>query len=116
MPALRPGPCSGDRLGRPFAGHCLKTAFTISASEHYWVGMVIIASLALAAAAPAVPPERAEPQLVASVRQAQATVTILPAASIRFSELEATEPELFRDSAVRDSDGSQQPARLIEFQ
>ena len=75
--------------------------------------MVIAASLALATAL-AVSPQPAE-QAVAPMRQAQATVTILPAATIRFSELEQTDPERFRDTNVRDSDGSQ-PARLVEFE
>jgi len=78
--------------------------------------MVIVASLALATAALAVPLERVEPQAVAPERQARATVTILPAAALRFSEIERTRPEILRDTHVRAPDGSRQPAKLVEFE
>ncbi len=100
---------------RPAAGQWVKTAFTIGAAERYESGMVIVASLALATAALAVPLERVEPQAVAPERQAQATVTILAAAALRFSELEKTRPEMFRDTHIRTPGGSTQPARLVEF-
>ena len=101
---------------RPSAGRRVKTAFTICAAERYAFGMVIFASLALATAALAVPLERVEPQAVAPERQAKATVTILPAASLRFSELEQTRPEIFRETVIRGSDGSPQPVKLVEFE
>jgi hypothetical protein len=78
--------------------------------------MVIVTSLALATAALAVPLERVEPQAVAPERQAQATVIILPAASLRFSEIESEQPERLRETVIRSADGSTQRARLVEFQ
>lgn len=78
--------------------------------------MVIVASLALATAALAVPLERVEPQAVAPERQAQATVTILPAARLRFSEIERNQPHLLRETVIRAVDGSTQRAKLVEFQ
>ncbi len=78
--------------------------------------MVIFASLALATAALAVPLERVEPQAVAPERQAQATVTILPAARLRFSEIEREQPKLLRETVIRAADGSTQRAKLVEFQ
>ena len=78
--------------------------------------MVIVASLSLAVAALAVSPQPAEQQAVAPARQAQATVTIVSAATIRFAELERSQPELLRDTQVDDADGSTQPARLVEFE
>jgi hypothetical protein len=78
--------------------------------------MVIVASLALATAALAVPLERVEPQAVAPERQAQATVTILPAARLRFSEIEREQPRLMRETLIRAPDGSTQRAKLVEFQ
>jgi hypothetical protein len=78
--------------------------------------MVIVASLALATAALSVPLERVEPQAAAPVRQARATVTILSAAPLRFSEIERERPHLLRQSVVRSADGSVQVLKLVEFQ
>jgi hypothetical protein len=78
--------------------------------------MVIVTSLALATAALAVPLERVEPQAVAPERQAQVTVIILPAASLRFSEIESEQPERLRETVIRSADGSTQRALLVEFQ
>ncbi len=78
--------------------------------------MVLFASLALAAAALAAPLERVEPQAVAPVRQARATVTILPAARLRFSDIERHQPRLLRESVVRGGDGSVEVLKLVEFQ
>ena len=86
-------------------GQEVKTAFTKSEARRYESWMVLFASLALAAAALAVPLERVEPQAVAPVRQAQATVTILPAARLRFSDIERDQPRLLRESVVRGGDG-----------
>jgi hypothetical protein len=49
-------------------------------------------------------------------RQAIAMVRILPAAQIRFAEIEKNAPEMLRNSRIRTADGSNQPARLVEFQ
>ena len=78
--------------------------------------MVIFASLALAAAPLDVPYERAEPQAVAPERQARATVTIRPAASLRFADIERDRPQLLRDSRVRGADGALETLRLVEFE
>ena len=78
--------------------------------------MVIFASLALASAALAVPLERVEPQAVAPVRQARATVTILPAARLRFSDIEREQPKSLRESVARGADGSVETLKLVEFQ
>ena len=101
---------------RPFAGRRVKAVFTIWAAERYAGGMVIVTSLALATAALAVPLERVEPHAVAPERQAQVTVIILPAARLRFSEIEREQPMLLRETVIRAPDGSTQPAKLVEFQ
>ena len=85
-------------------------------ARRYALGMVIFASLALAAAALPVPLEQAEPQAAAPVRQAIATVTILRAEPLRFAEIERERPELLRDTVVRRPDGSVEQFRLVEFQ
>ena len=97
-------------------GTRVKTAFTIAASERYGFGMVIVASLALASATLAVPLERVEPQAAVPVRQARATVTILPAARLRFTEIEREQPKSLRQSVVRAADGSVEVLKLVEFQ
>ncbi|HEU4704326.1 MAG TPA: hypothetical protein VFS45_01255 [Sphingomicrobium sp.] len=78
--------------------------------------MVLFASLALAAAALAVPLERVEPQAATPLRQAQATVTILPAARLHFAAIARDRPELLRDSSARAADGPVERLRLVEFQ
>ena|SRR5687768_400469 len=98
------------------AGTVVKTAFTIGAPERYAFGMVIFASLALATAALAVPLVRVETQAVAPVRQAQVTVTILPAARLRFAEIERDQPERLRETMVRRPDGSSEAVKLVEFE
>ena len=101
---------------RPAPGQGVKTAFTIAAPKRYGCGMVIVVSLALAAAALAVPLERVEPQAVAPERQANATVTILPAARLEFSKIAKSQPERLRESNIRSPDGSLQPIKLVEFE
>ena len=101
---------------RPFAGRPVKAVFTICSDGRYACGMVIIVSLALATAALAVPLERVEPHAVAPERQAQATVTILPAVRLHFSEIERDQPERLRETVIRAVDGSTQRAKLVEFQ
>ena len=76
----------------------------------------MFASLAMAAAALAVPVERAEPRAAAPIRQARATVTILSAASLRFSEIEREQPQSLRSTVVRGADGSVELLKLVEFQ
>ena len=109
-------PVSNSPSIRPCAGQEVKAAFTIAALERYASGMVIFASLALATAALAVPLERVEPQAAAPVRQAQATVTILPAARLHFSEIERDQPQSLRQSVVRGADGTVEVLKLVEFQ
>ncbi|MGI8612277.1 MAG: hypothetical protein ACR2KH_08450 [Sphingomicrobium sp.] len=111
-----PNPSPDPSPDRPPAGQEVKTVFTIGEPERYASGMVIFASLALATAALAVPLERVEPQAVASARQAQATVTILPAARLRFSDIERDQRRLLRESVVRGADGSVEVLKLVEFQ
>ena len=76
--------------------------------------MVLFAALALAAESP----EPASPpvQRVVAERQAMAVVRILPGAQLKFSELEKSAPERFRDTQIRNADGSSEPARVVEFQ
>lgn len=97
-------------------GTRVKAAFTIALLERYAFGMVIFASLALATATLAVPLERVEPQAVAPVRQARATVTILPSAPLRFADIEREQPKALRDSVARAADGSVELLKLVEFQ
>ena len=59
------------------------------------------------------------PQAVAPVspgRQARATVTILTSAPLRFGEIERTRPNSLRESRVRNTDGSVDKVKLVEFQ
>jgi hypothetical protein len=49
-------------------------------------------------------------------RQATAMVRILPGAAIKFRELEKSAAHRFANARIRGSDGSSQPARLVEFQ
>ena len=72
--------------------------------------MVIVAALLLATA-----PELPAPRIAAE-SQASAMVRILPGAQIRFSEMEQSAPERFRNTHIRAADGSPEPARLVEFQ
>ncbi len=72
--------------------------------------MLLLAAAALAASQPA------EPRLVAPARQAQAVVRIVRSATLRFSEIERSQPQLLRESKVRSSSGDFETARLIEFQ
>ena len=72
--------------------------------------MVILATAAIVASlVPNAGP--ATPQ-----RQAQATVTILASAELRFSQIEATDPKTLRETSVRGADGTIETVRLIEFQ
>lgn len=74
--------------------------------------MVFLAALAVAAQ----PPLNASPLPTSAMRQARATVTILSAAPLRFHEIERSSPDQLRDTHVRATDGTMQPARLVEFQ
>ena len=85
--------------------------FTISAAARYDPGMVIAAAAALAATLVPHAPARTAPD-----RQARATVTILAAAPLRFSEIERRNPKVLRDSKVRRRDGSTEIVRLVEFE
>ena len=78
--------------------------------------MVIAATLALATATLAVPLERVEPQAATPVRQARATVTILPAVRLHFDDIERNQPEALRETIVRGADGSTEVLKLVEFQ
>ncbi len=72
--------------------------------------MLILAAAVLAATPPA------EPRVVAPARQAQAVVRIIKSAALRFSELDKSQPQLFRETKVRSAGGSIETTRLIEFQ
>ena len=73
--------------------------------------MVIVVAAALAAT---LVPQAPAP--VSPGRQAQATVTILASAELRFSEIEKSHPKALRESRVRVADGSVQTIRLVEFE
>jgi hypothetical protein len=73
--------------------------------------MVIFALAALAATL--VPHAQAP---VSPGRQAQATVTILSSASLRFSEIEKSRTGKLREVRVRAKDGSVETVRLVEFE
>ena len=78
--------------------------------------MVIFAPYVLASAALAA---TLVPQVLAPVspgRQAQATVTILSSASLRFAEIEKSHPRALRETRVRAADGSVATVRLVEFE
>ena len=107
---------TGASAFRPCAGQWVKAAFTICSPKRYGVGMVIVVSLALAAAALSVPLERVEPQAAGPMRQAQAVVTILPGAALRFAQIERERPRVLRETAVRRPDGSVEQVRLVEFE
>lgn len=73
--------------------------------------MVLFAAAILAASPVQSPAEPVIPD-----RQAQAMVRILPAAALRFAELEQASPEMFRESQIRSADGSATAVRLVEFE
>jgi hypothetical protein len=92
-------------------GTRVKAVFTISAVVRYLCGMAIVALAALAATL--------VPQVQAPVspgRQAQAMVTILSSASLRFADIEKTHPKTLREARVRAADGSVATVRLVEFE
>ena len=101
---------------RPAQGQWLRPALPFARPSVTPFGMVIFAPLALATATLAVPLERAEPQAAAPVRQAQATVTILIFAPLRFAEIERDQPKTLRASTARGSDGSVERLKLVEFE
>src|SRR6476619_3807428 len=91
-------------------GTKVKSPFTIITAARYLPGMVIAALTMLAATL--------VPQVQAPVspgRQAQATVTILPSASLRFTDIEKTHPKALRETHVHAADGSVETVRLVEF-
>lgn len=73
--------------------------------------MVIVAFAALAATLVPQAPAPASPG-----RQAQATVTILTSATLRFSQIEKSDPQKLRETRVRAADGSVATVRLVEFE
>ena len=77
----------------------------------YVTGMVIFAIAALAATLVPHAPAPASPG-----RQAQATVTILASAALRFSEIDKNYPKKLRQTHVRATDGSVQTVKLVEFE
>ena len=77
----------------------------------YLLGMVIVVLAALAAT---LAPQAPAP--VAPGRQAEATVTIVSSASLRFAEIEKTYPKALRDTRVRAADGSVDNVRLVVFE
>lgn len=70
---------------------------------------MIILTAALAATATPLEP-------VAPERQARAVVRILKAEPLRFAELEKLKPQLFRETTIRSPNGTEEKARLIEFE
>ncbi|WP_309662345.1 hypothetical protein [Sphingomonas sp.] len=89
----------------------VKTPFTISPLVRYAIGMVIVALAALAAT---LVPQAPTP--VSPGRQAQATVTILASASLRFSDIARDHPKKLRETLIRAADGSVQTVKLVEFE
>jgi hypothetical protein len=73
--------------------------------------MVIVVAAALAATLVSQAPASVSPG-----RQAQATVTILTSATLRFSEIEKSHPRKLRETRVRAPDGSVAKVRLVEFE
>ena len=71
--------------------------------------MVLLIALAAATASPA------QPRVAPARAQAMASIRILSAAPLRFSQIEAREPKTLRDSVVRSADGSTTPVRIVEF-
>jgi hypothetical protein len=92
-------------------GTLLKTLFTIGAAARYVPGMIILATAVLAAIR--VPHAQAP---VSPERQAQAMVIILPSASLRFSEIERTDPRALRETRLRGADGKPETVKLVEFE
>ena len=92
-------------------GTMLKTLFTIRAAVRYWSGMIIFVAAALAAT---LEPHAQAP--VSPERQAQAMVIILPSASLRFSEIEKTNPRAMRETRLRGADGKAETVKLVEFE
>lgn len=78
--------------------------------------MVIFAPFVLVSAALAATLEPQAPAPVSPERQAQATVTILSSAALRFSEIENTHPQSLRAARVRAADGSVATVKLVEFE
>ena len=74
---------------------------------------MIALALLTAATAQSLP---AAPPTPVVVRQARATVTVISAPRIEFARIERDSPQLLRDTTIRSTDGSTQPARLVEFQ
>jgi hypothetical protein len=73
--------------------------------------MVIVVAAALA-----VTLEPQAPAPVSPGHQAQATVTILSSASLRFAEIERQHPKMLRETRVRAADGSVETVKLVEFE
>ena len=95
---------------RPAPGRSGKTMFTIRSAARYDPEMVILATAAIAASlVPNAGP--ATPQ-----RQAQAMVTILASAELRFSQIEKFRPKSLRETQIHGADGSVETVKLVEFQ
>ena len=71
----------------------------------------MLVSAAIAVATVVSPARPAEPR-----RQATATVRIVSTQPLHFAEIERTEPERLRTTAIRGRDGQPEPARLYEYQ
>jgi hypothetical protein len=56
------------------------------------------------------------PVMHVTPRQAQATVLILPFASLHFADIERSDPARLRSTEINSGVGGRQLARLIEFQ
>jgi hypothetical protein len=69
--------------------------------------LLVVAIAAATAASPANPEPR---------RQATATVRIVRAQPLQFSEIDRTQPKLLRTTIVRGRDGQQESVRLVEYQ
>jgi ABC-type molybdate transport system substrate-binding protein len=75
--------------------------------------MVLLSALILAVAATS---GGSTPPAAGARAHATASIKILSAASLRFDELERTEPTALRETQVRSADGSVQQLKVVEFQ
>jgi len=70
--------------------------------------MIILAAILAATPMPLEP--------VAPERQARAVVRILKGEALRFAELEKFDPHVLRETTVRSPEGTEEKARLVEFE
>jgi hypothetical protein len=104
----------------PSTGRKLKSSFTISAAGRYGAEMLVwfIAAAAAASAIPASAHPGGRPPR--AVLQARATVRIVSGACVKLGPHQKGDPQssdvpLQRDAVIV-ADGSQRPAKLIEFE